>query len=243
MENLRYARQIALGAIGAAGQEKLSAGHVLLVGVGGLGCPVATYLAAAGVGHLTINDYDSIDETNLARQFLFAAQDSGRNKATVATERLSAANPGIRIEAVTERLAGPAMQEHVAMADVVVDATDNFQTRQLINEASVAASRILIVGAAIGMSGQLLDLGPDYTTSPCYQCVYPAEDDVFDDCRGNGILGPVAGTIGSSMATRALLRLLGGKRAPDLSIHDGATQEWRSIKLKKRSDCPVCTRA
>lgn len=239
-DRLRYSRQIVLPEIGEAGQRELAGASVLVVGLGGLGTPAAAYLAAAGIGHLTLNDFDSVDETNLARQFFFRSSDVGENKADVLARRLGEQNPGVHILPLDKRLNDQELAAEARAADVILDCTDNFQARQAINRAAVGARTVLISGAAIKLEGQLMEFGPDFSTSACYECVYPSADEPFENCRGSGILGPVTGTIGSMMAGRALLRLSGGNAVSHMSLYDAAGQVWQSLKITKRPDCKVC---
>ncbi|MEM7276890.1 MAG: HesA/MoeB/ThiF family protein [Pseudomonadota bacterium] len=240
-QGLRYARQVALSDLGENGQAKLAAAHVLIIGLGGLGTPAAAYLAAAGIGQLSLNDFDSVDATNLARQFLYRESDQGQSKAEVLAERLNLQNPACISRAITNRLSAVQLNEAVANCDLVLDCSDNFQTRQLINKACIQNSRLLISGAAIRLTGQLFEAGPDFRQAPCYECVYPAGEEGFDDCQGNGILGPVTGTIGSMMATRALLRLTGNVPVGGLLLYDASQSEWQQLKIRKNPDCVACS--
>jgi adenylyltransferase/sulfurtransferase len=237
----RHARHVALAQVGAAGQERISASTALLIGVGGIGCAVASHLAASGVGKLLLCDFDTVDATNLGRQFLYGPGDIGKLKAVQAAARLARINPDIQINAITERLAGADLASAVAGADVVLDGSDNFATRFQVNDACVAANTCLISGAAIRLEGQVTEFGPDYTTSPCYRCLYREADESLENCAGNGVLGPVAGTIGSLMAVEAL-KFLAGIESPRgvLRLFDAASGEFRSLAVKKRGDCAVC---
>jgi adenylyltransferase/sulfurtransferase len=166
----RDARHMALAQVGAQGQERIAAGKALVVGIGGLGCAAATYLTSAGVGQLSLVDFDTVDATNLGRQVLFSPGDIGEPKAAVAADRLAQQNPAIRILPITDRLDDNALRKIVANADVVLDCTDNFATRFQVNDACVDAGRCLVSGSAIRFEGQLAVFGPDYTESPCYRC-------------------------------------------------------------------------
>jgi adenylyltransferase/sulfurtransferase len=205
----RHARHLALKQVGAAGQERIGNGTALLIGVGGIGCPAASYLAASGVGHLVLCDFDTVDATNLGRQFLFGPDDIGKPKAAVAAARLAAINPDIEITAVDRRLDDESLARFVDSADVVLDGSDNFATRFQVNDACVAASTCLVSGAAIRLEGQVAEFGPDYSTSPCYRCLYKEADESLENCAGNGVLGPVPGVIGTLMAVEALKFLAG----------------------------------
>ena len=237
----RHARHLALAQVGADGQERISSSTALLIGVGGIGCAAASYLAASGVGNLLLCDFDTVDATNLGRQFLYGPEDIGELKARQAAARLARINPDIQISAITERLAGEALASAVANADVVLDGSDNFATRFQINDACVTANTCLISGAAIRLEGQVAEFGPDFATSPCYRCLYREADESLENCAGNGVLGPVPGTIGSLMAVEAL-KFLAGIDSPRgiLRLFDATSGEFRSLTVNKRDDCPAC---
>jgi adenylyltransferase/sulfurtransferase len=205
----RDARHLALPQVGANGQQRIADGRVLLIGVGGIGCAAAAYLASSGVGHITVCDFDTVDETNLGRQVLYAQGHIGELKAEVAATRLRKINPAIAVEAISERLTGDALVAAVAAADVVLDGCDNFATRFQVNDACVAESRRLISGSAIRLEGQLAVFGPDYSESPCYRCLYADADESLGDCAGNGVLAPVPGVVGTLMAVECLKFLAG----------------------------------
>jgi adenylyltransferase/sulfurtransferase len=239
----RYARHLALSQVGAAGQDRIAAGTALLIGVGGIGCATASYLAASGVGHLLLCDFDTVDATNLGRQTLFGPDDVGKAKAEQAATRLRQMNPDIQVTAITRRLDDTALAEAVARADVVLDGSDNFAARFQVNNACVADSTCLISGAAIRLEGQLSEFGPDYATSPCYRCLYREADESLENCAGNGVLGPVPGAIGALMAIEAL-KFLAGIDSPRgvLRLFDAMSGEFRTVSIAKRADCPVCGR-
>ena len=237
----RHARHRALPQVGETGQQRIADSTALLVGVGGIGCSTASYLAASGVGHLLLCDFDTVDATNLGRQILYGPGDIGQSKAEVAAARLSAINPDIEITAITDRLDDAALAGRVAEADVVLDGSDNFATRFQVNDACVAASTCLISGAAIRLEGQVTEFGPDYTASPCYRCLYKEADESLENCAGNGVLSPVPGAIGALMAVEAL-KFLAGIDSPRgvLRLFDAISGEFRAVAVKKRSDCPAC---
>ena len=224
----RDARHLALPQVGADGQQRIANGRVLLIGVGGIGCAAAAYLASSGVGHITVCDFDTVDETNLGRQVLYAQGHIGELKAEVAATRLRKINPAIAVEAISERLTGDALVAAVAAADVVLDGCDNFATRFQVNDACVAESRRLISGSAIRLEGQLAVFGPDYSESPCYRCLYADADESLGDCAGNGVLAPVPGVVGTLMAVECLKFLA------------GTASEFRHLGVSKRPDCPAC---
>ena len=237
----RDARHMALAQVGAQGQERIAAASALVVGVGGLGCAAATYLASAGVGDLSLVDFDAVDATNLGRQVLFGPGDIGDAKAAVAAERLAQQNPAIRIRAITDRLDDGALNEAVAKAGVVLDCTDNFATRFQVNDACVDAGRCLVSGSAIRFEGQLAVFGPDYSESPCYRCLYTEADESLLDCAGNGVFAPVPGVIGTMMAVEAL-KFLAGIDSPrgTLRLYEAGTGNFHSVNIPRRPDCPAC---
>jgi adenylyltransferase/sulfurtransferase len=237
----RHARHEALPQVGASGQQRIADSTALLIGVGGIGCSAASYLAASGVGHLLLCDFDTVDATNLGRQVLYGPGDIGKPKADVAAARLAVINPDIEITAITSRLDDAALATQVARADVVLDGSDNFATRFQVNDACVAASTCLISGAAIRLEGQVTEFGPDYTASPCYRCLYKEADESLENCAGNGVLGPVPGAIGALMAVEALKFLAGMQsRRGVLRLFDAISGEFRAVAVKKRGDCPAC---
>lgn len=237
----RDARHMALAQVGAQGQERIAAASALVVGVGGLGCAAATYLASAGVGQLLLADFDTVDATNLGRQVLFGPGDIGAAKAAVAADRLAQQNPAIRIRPVTERLDDSALKKTVAEVNVVLDCTDNFATRFQVNDACVDAGRCLVSGSAIRFEGQLAVFGPDYSESPCYRCLYTEADESLLDCAGNGVFAPVPGVIGTMMAVEAL-KFLAGLDSPrgTLSLYEADSGSFQPVKIPKRPDCPAC---
>lgn len=238
----RHARHLALSQLGEDGQARIAAGTVLLIGVGGIGCAAANYLAASGVGHLLLSDFDTVDVTNLGRQTLFGPDDVGRQKAQLAAARLAQMNPDIEITAINERLDDAALDDAVSQADVVLDGSDNFATRFQVSDACVAASTCLISGAAIRLEGQLAEFGPDYATSPCYRCLYEEADESLENCAGNGVLGPVPGAVGTIMAIEALKFLAGiESRRGVLRLFDALSGEMRAVSVAKRDDCPACS--
>jgi adenylyltransferase/sulfurtransferase len=240
---LRYSRQIMLAQIDIEGQERLLAGRALVVGAGGLGSPVALYLAAAGVGRLTLADADAVELSNLQRQIAHGEADLGRNKAESARDAARALNPGCAIETLTAHLAGEAMAAAVAEADVVLDCTDRFSSRYAINAACRAAGVPLVSGAAIRFSGQLAVFDPRDPDGPCYACLYPPDDrgDEALSCAESGVVAPLVGLIGSFQALEAI-KLLSGAGTPHrgLSTFDGLTGQWRHFKVPRDPACPVC---
>lgn len=239
----RYARHIALAGFGQEGQARLRDAGALVIGAGGLGSPALMYLAAAGIGRIEVSDFDTVDVTNLQRQVVFTEADLGHNKAEAAARRLAALNPETVVEALPCRLADDELLAAAGRADVVLDCCDNFGTRFAVNAACVAARTPLVSGAAIRMEGQLAVFRADRPGAPCYRCLWEEEAEGLENCRGNGILGPVAGTIGCMMATEALKILTGC--APDASgrlmLYDARDAAWRTLKLDRDPRCPVCS--
>lgn len=237
----RYARHVALEQVGESGQGAIGDSTALIIGLGGLGCPAASYLACAGFGQLLLCDFDTVDETNLGRQTLYGPQDVGQLKAVRAASRLAAMNPDVRLTEIPDRLSNDALVEAVSMADVVLDCSDNFATRFQVNDAAVASGKTLVSGAAIRLEGQLAVFGPDYKKSPCYRCLYQEADESLESCAGNGVLGPVPGVIGTLMAVEALKSVAGLKvETGVLSIYDAAATEWSKVKIRRRRKCPGC---
>ena len=238
----RNARHLALAQVGADGQARIEAGSALLIGVGGIGCPAATYLATSGVGHLVLCDFDTVDASNLGRQTLFGPADIGALKAARAAEHLTALNPEITVTPITQRLDDAALAETISGVDVVLDGSDNFATRFQVSDACVAANTCLVSGAAIRFEGQLGAFGPDYATSPCYRCLYREADESLEDCAGNGVLSPVPGVIGTLMAVEAL-KFLAGIASPRgvLRLYDAMRGDFRTVSITKRRDCETCS--
>ena len=227
--------------IGHEGQARIAAARALLIGVGGIGCSAAQALAAAGIGELILVDFDTVDETNLARQVLYSPQDLGKLKCEVAAERLAIQNPALRTQPLAARLDGQSLAQQVASADVVLDCSDNFGTRFAVSDACVHEGQNLVTGAAIRFEGQLSVFGPDYREAPCYRCLYSEADETLDNCAGNGVLGPVPGIIGGLMAVEALKLVVGLPVARGLlSIFDGQSGDWQRLAVKKRQNCPGC---
>lgn len=238
---MRYSRQLMLEEFGPQAQEKLQAAKVLIIGLGGLGSPAALYLAAAGVGTLILADDDQLHITNLQRQILYRTADLDQPKAVLARRELLRLNPLCEAVAITDRLSGEALTRAVTKADVVLDCSDNMETRHAVNKACVDAGKTLISGSAVGFSGQLLVIEAPYAHG-CYACLYPSQVTVQRNCRTSGVLGPVVGTIGTLQALEALKILadlpsvLSGK----LRLFDGKTQNWRSLQLTRSSACAIC---
>jgi molybdopterin/thiamine biosynthesis adenylyltransferase len=239
---LRYSRQILLPQVDIAGQETLLAARALVIGAGGLGSPAALYLAAAGIGQLVVADPDRVEISNLQRQLLHHWRDLGRAKVESATDTLAAINPDCRVTPLAERLLGDRLEEEVVRADVVLDCSDNFDTRFAVNAACVARRTPLVSGAAVRLEGQIAVFLPGRPDSPCYACLYHAGEQEDQTCSENGVLAPIVGIIGSLQALEALKVLLGlGETlCGRLVVFDGAAHDWRTLKLRRDPHCPVC---
>lgn len=240
---LRYSRHILLDEFGIEAQQRLLSSHVLIVGAGGLGCPAALYLAASGVGKLTIADGDKVDATNLQRQILYRDKSVGLPKAGAAREALREVNPEIQVVALGERLEGNRLQELVSNADVVLDCSDNFATRHALNRACVKFSRPLVSGAAIRFDGQLAVFDLRRAGSPCYACLFPESAEAEDvACAVMGVFSPLTGTIGALQAAEAikLLCAIGEPLAGRLLLFDALNAEWRTVRVPKDPACTEC---
>ena len=241
---LRYSRHILLDEFGVEAQQRLSSSHGLIVGAGGLGCPAALYLAASGVGRLTIADGDNVDATNLQRQILYRDRTVGAPKAGSARDALREVNPEVEVIALAERLADATLEHAVASADVVLDCTDNFATRHALNRACVKHRRALVSGAAIRFDGQLAVFDLRRAGSPCYACLFPESADAEDvACAVMGVFSPLTGTIGTLQAAEAikLLCSIGKPLDGRLQMFDALNGEWRTVRVPKDPDCPVCS--
>jgi len=240
---LRYSRHLLLPELGVEGQARLRAAHVLLVGAGGLGCPAALYLASSGVGRLTIADPDVVDLTNLQRQILYRADSIGTLKSESARAALLAVNPEVEVVPVALRLADEALERAVGAADVVLDCSDNFETRHAVNRACVRHARPLVSGAAIRFDGQLAVFDPRRPGAPCYACLFP-EDAQAEElrCAVMGVLAPLTGAIGALQAIEAikLIAGIGESLAGRLLLFDALHGESRIVRIARDPRCPVC---
>lgn len=240
-ELLRYSRQIMLPDVDLDGQETLLNSTVLIVGLGGLGSPVAMYLAAAGVGHLVLADFDRVDVTNLQRQIIHTEARLDHNKAESAASALRALNPHTKLTCITDCLSDESLSIAVAHVDLVLDCTDNFQTRFALNKACVDAGVPLVSGAAIRLEGQVSVFDSRNPTSPCYRCLYE-EDADETTCAATGVLAPVVGVIGAMQALEAIKVLIhiGTPLTGRLQLFDARHAQWREMKLRRDPECPVC---
>lgn len=238
----RYARHLALPGFTPEVQQRLTTARVLLVGLGGLGAPVALYLAGAGVGELLLCDFDTVDATNLHRQPLYRTADINANKTAAAAATLRAINPDITLTELPRRLATDELPTIVSNADVVVDASDHFGTRFSLNAASRATNTPLVSGAAIRFEGHVTVFDPRRAESPCYACLYAEDAEGLEDCQSNGVLGPVPGVIGSLQAVE-VLKLLTGLGTPlvgQLLIYNAQHGSFRTTRIARDPGCPVC---
>jgi len=243
---LRYSRHILLPDVGVAGQARISEASVLIVGAGGLGCPVALYLGASGVGRLWLADGDTVDLTNLQRQIGHATAAIGENKADSLARSVHAINPEIEVLPFREALRGSALHEAVAAVDLVVDASDNFATRHAVNRACVGLGKPLVSGAAIGFSGQLAVFDSRRAESPCYHCLFPDHADEPElRCAEAGVFAPLVGVIGAMQAMEALkyLARVGEPLVGRLLLWDGLRADARVMKVPRDPACPVCGQA
>ncbi|MCW8331138.1 HesA/MoeB/ThiF family protein [Photobacterium sp. SDRW27] len=242
---MRYNRQIMLPEIGEEGQQQLGQAQVLLVGAGGLGSPAALYLAGAGVGNLIIADDDEVDSSNLQRQVIYRDSHQGQSKVQAAAEQIKALNPHIRVRPVQARLAGQRLTMEVALADVVLDCSDNLTTRHAVNQACFNAKKPLISGASIRWQGQLMAFDFRQGHGPCYHCLFPWQPETPQEpqnCSNSGVAGPVVGMMGTMQALETIKVITGAGEVAfgSLQQFDGLTMAWQKFNLAKDKRCPVC---
>ena len=240
-ELLRYSRQIMLPQVGIEGQQCLLDSTMLLIGVGGLGSPSALYLAAAGVGHIIIADFDKVELSNLQRQVVHHTQDIGQYKVDSAQDKMLAINPNIKVTTLKD-LSEKNLNTWVSKADIVLDGTDNFETRFKINAACVQEKVALVSAAVIRFEGQLSVFKGYESDQPCYQCLYPKEGENNENCSENGILAPIAGVMGTMQALQAIKVVLnlGDQLIGKLMIMDAINLDFRTVKIMKDAHCSVC---
>ncbi|MCC5811154.1 MAG: molybdopterin-synthase adenylyltransferase MoeB [Ectothiorhodospiraceae bacterium] len=239
---LRYSRQLMLPEVDMEGQLALSRARVLILGLGGLGSPAAMYLAAGGVGHLVLVDDDQVELSNLQRQIAHGTGDIGSPKVESAARSLRRLNPETGITTLPRRLDAAELERQVDAVDVVLDGSDNFETRFAVNAACVRTGTPLVSGAAIRLEGQLAVFRPDLPDRPCYACLFPPGGDQRLSCSENGVLAPVVGVIGSLQAVEAM-RVITGFGSDDvtrLTLWDARTGDWQRVQVPKDPDCPVC---
>lgn len=239
---LRYSRQIMLPEFDVAGQDALLDAHALIVGLGGLGSPAALYLAAAGIGSLTLVDYDTVEVSNLQRQIIHDQHSLGRDKVASAADRIAAINPDTKVHKVAAKLDERTLAEIIADVDVVIDGTDNFAVRYAINRACFAKGKPLVSGAAIRMEGQVAVFDPRRADSPCYQCLYADAADVVLNCAENGVAAPLVGIVGSIQAMEAIKVVadVGDTLTGYVLYLDAKRMELRKLKLSRDPNCPTC---
>ena len=240
---LRYSRHILLDQIGIDGQDRLLNAHALIVGAGGLGSPVALYLAVAGVGRISLADHDVVEMTNLQRQIAHDMASLGVNKAESAARRMQAMNPDVQVIPMQQKLAGDALGQAVAAADVVLDCSDNFPTRQAVNRACARHRKPLVSGAAVRFDGQVAVFDLRRDDAPCYACLFPEDArDAEMRCAEFGVFAPLVGIIGAMQAAEALKLIIGTGESLSgrFLLYDALAAEWRSMRLKKDPGCTVC---
>lgn len=241
----RYSRHINLAQVGFDGQLALTRSRAVLIGAGGLGCPAALYLAAAGVGHLSLVDDDAIELSNLQRQIAHRTADVGESKVLSLQRACRDINPGIEVEAYCDRATSDSLDELVSRADVVLDGCDNLLTRHAVNCSCARLGKTLVAASAIRFEGQLAVLTPGRGESACYRCLYPEALGEAENCRSAGVLGPLVGVLGSYMALEAIKQLtgLGQLSVSKLWLFDGLKGEWQPVAISRKAGCPVCGRA
>lgn len=242
---LRYSRHILLDELGIEGQERILAAHALVIGAGGLGCPAAIYLASAGIGRLTLADGDEVDLTNLQRQILHTTDRIGLPKVESARIGIAALNPDVDVIALAHRTQGAELDALVAKADVVLDCSDNFDTRHAVNRACVAHRKPLVSGAAIRFDGQVSVFDARQAEAPCYHCLFPEGEDVGEArCATMGVFAPLTGIVGSMQAAEALKLVagVGETLAGRLLLLNALAMQWHVVTVKRDPGCPVCSR-
>ena len=241
-ELLRYSRQIMLPEIDVAGQERLRGAAALLLGLGGLGSPIALYLAAAGIGRLVVVDGDVVDLSNLQRQIAHGDGDIGKAKVRSAVDAVAAINPACVVQAVEQRVAEADLSRLVGDVDLALDAADNFAVRFALNAACWRAGVPLVSGAAVRWEGQVAVFDPGSPESPCYRCLYAQDGGEVWNCAENGVVAPLVGVVGSLQAMEAvkLITKVGEPLVGKVLYYDAKRADWRSFRLTKRSGCPVC---
>ncbi|MDO8385609.1 MAG: molybdopterin-synthase adenylyltransferase MoeB [Polaromonas sp.] len=243
---LRYSRHILLDEIGVEGQNTLLSSHVLIVGAGGLGSPVALYLGSAGVGRITVVDHDRVDTTNLQRQVAHTLSRVGQFKAESVRQAIADINPDVQVNPITARADDALLDGLLPGVDLVLDCCDNFATRQAINRASVKHRKPLVSGAAIRFDGQVAVYDPRQADSPCYACVFPPSEAVEEAlCATMGVFAPLVGMVGTVQAAEALKLLCGIGRplTGRLLMVDGRSMDWNEVRVPRHPACPVCSPA
>jgi adenylyltransferase/sulfurtransferase len=241
----RYCRQMIVSGFDIEGQELLSNSTVLIIGLGGLGCPAAQYLASSGVGNLILADYDTIELSNLPRQTLYTKNDINKSKAEIAKQRLLISNPNIQIQSITQKLDKKTLQPYIDKADIVLDCTDSFDSRFAANQSCLLAKTPLVFGAAIRMQGQVAVFDFRYEESSCLGCLYDKNSCNEDSCLYSGIIGPITGIIGSMMALAAMQLIVGNYNLQafnsKLLLFDAKNWSWNKVTLTKNQYCNECS--
>jgi adenylyltransferase/sulfurtransferase len=240
---LRYSRHILLDEFGPEAQAKFAAAHALVIGVGGLGAPVAQFLTAGGVGTVTLCDADRVDLTNLQRQILYATGDVGHPKVDAAAARLAAINPHVALRRIGARVGSAELAPLVAAADIVIDCSDNFETRHAVNRACVAAATPLVSGAALRFDGQVAVFDVRDPASPCYHCLFGEGEELEETrCATMGVFAPLVGIVGATQAAEALKLIagVGESLAGRLLLLDALSMQWRELRVPRDPECPVC---
>ena len=242
-ELLRYSKQIMLPQIDVEGQQKLIDSTMLIIGMGGLGSPTALYLAASGVGHIVIADFDQVELSNLQRQIIHSTSDIGDDKVNSAKAKLLELNPNIKVTVANEIMHSDNLASLIKDVDIVLDGTDNFESRFEINKVCVKCHKPLISAAVIRFEGQISVFKGYEVDQPCYQCLYSEQGNGRESCVENGVLAPVAGLVGTIQALQAIKVLLGlGEQlCGELLLIDGLDLSFRKVKIIKDSECPICS--
>jgi len=241
---LRYSRQILLPRIDLEGQLRLLESTVLIIGLGGLGSPVSSYLAAAGVGHLIINDFDTVDLSNLQRQPLHTTEELGQLKTESARHALNRLNPQVRVTCINERLDEAGLEAAMLEADIVLDCSDNLTTRFAVNRACFRQGKPLVTGAVIRFEGQLAVFRPGQDDSPCYNCLYQGIDELAETCTQTGVIAPLPGVIGSLQALEAikLITMPDTVLIGEVTLFDAFGLDWQKLRLPRNPECLTCGR-
>ncbi|AWB65341.1 molybdopterin-synthase adenylyltransferase MoeB [Saccharobesus litoralis] len=240
-EQVRYSRHLLLSKIGESGQLAFKNARILIVGVGGLGCSAAQYLAASGVGHITLIDHDHIELSNLQRQVLYKTNHLKASKVQTARNQLLAANPEIQVEAIEKSILDVDLAAQLQATDIVLDCTDNAQTRSVINQACFTAGVKLVSASGINGQGQLVSFDFAKENSPCYACLFPEAMDTGLNCSNAGVISPLLGIMGSLQATECLRLILGmTENLARLTLVDVWQMDFKQFKLVKNKNCPCC---
>ena len=242
---LRYSRHILLDDIGIEGQEKILAAHAIVIGAGGLGSAAAPYLAAAGIGKITLIDHDTVDLTNLQRQIMHNQNSVGQAKVQSGKAMLLNLNPHVQINAIQEKATAELLEQLLPSASVVLDCSDNFTTRHMVNAACVKHKVPLVSGAAIKFDGQVTVIDTRQTGTPCYACLFPADQEFNEvQCSTMGVFSPLVGIIGSIQAAQALqvIMQIGEPLVGKLLLWDARSSQVDQIALHQRDDCPTCSK-